>query len=142
MLVEHILEIKIKQKRSLVILNQDFYSLGRSSKNTIVLKDSQVSRYHATIIRKARNNSKNLENFSIDKNQVKLDNYCFWIYDGNLQGTKSRNGLAINRQYYSSHLLTYGDLIELGDNVTLKYYKLASKTIKFMQALRPLATLT
>lgn len=142
--MEHILEIKTQRERRFIILNKDRYSLGRSSKNSIVIQDRQVSRYHATLIRKNKNKSNNVNNysFSVNNNKVKLDNYCFWIHDGDLQGKTSSNGIAINQQYCSSHLLEYGDLIELGDNVILKYYKLSAETLKLIQGIKPLAKIS
>jgi len=142
--MEHLLEITNQKARRLIILNKECYSLGRSPKNSIVVKDRQVSRYHATIIKKPKNNLNDINNysFSVNSNKVKLDNHCFWIYDGDLKGKTSSNGLAINRQYCSSHLLKHGDLIELGDKVILKYYKIPARALKLIKGIKTLATIS
>lgn len=114
----HILEIQTKKGRSFVSLEKERYRLGRSSRNCIVIKDPQISRCHATIIRK--------RNYYINE-------YCFIIYDGDLNQKKSSNGLIINENAYFSKELEVNDIILLGDNVKMKYYQGSEETLNLLK---------
>ncbi|MGF1490020.1 MAG: FHA domain-containing protein, partial [Prochloraceae cyanobacterium] len=81
--MEYILEIQTVEGRCFVILNQARYTIGRSKSNSLVFKDPQVSRYHATLIRK--------------RNEY-LKTYEYTIFDGVIDKKKSRNGLIINQK--------------------------------------------
>lgn len=116
--MEHILEVQTPQGRCFITLDKDRYTIGRSPRNSIVIKDPQISRHHATLIRK--------------RNQY-LNDYSFSIYDGNLSDKKSTNGLIIDRKYYDCKLLEINDLIELGDNIKLKYYQASSETLNLLR---------
>ena len=116
--LNHVLILKEVTKESIIILNQERYSLGRNPRNDIVIKDKQVSRYHATIIKRKQNNSQEC---------------FFWIYDGNLKNRKSSNGLIVNQRFCDSHCLRKGDLILLGHNVKLQYYQFASQTLDLLK---------
>jgi len=117
-MMEHILEIKTSQGGSFINLKQELYTLGRSSRNSIVIKDPQVSRYHATLIR--------------EENQY-LNDYSYIIHDGDFKNKKSRNGLVINQKIYSVRILRTNDIIKLGNNVELKYYLASSETLKLLR---------
>jgi len=138
--MEYILEIKAPTANRFLILTAESYTLGRSSKNSIVIKDSQVSRHHATIIREENEAQKheNSFSFSLTTDQVKLDRYCFCIYDGDPQGKRSSNGLVINGKSCISSLLKVGDIIELGDRVKLKYYQLSAQSAQLMAGFKKL----
>lgn len=116
--MEHVLEIQTYQGRSFITLNKERYTLGRSQSNCIVIKDSQVSRYHATLIRHIKE---------------RLNDYYFIIYDGNLKNKKSRNGLIVNEKLCSSWILENNDLIKLGDKVKLKYYQASAETLNLLK---------
>jgi len=120
---EHILAIEDSKGQRIITLNQEIYSLGRSSKNSIVIFDRQVSRYHATIVK---------------KEATEREDLSFWIYDGDLKGKRSTNGLIINKQRHLSHQLKVGDLIMLGDNVKLKYYQFSTKTVQLLNSAKSL----
>lgn len=122
---EHILAIEDKKGQRIITLKGDSYTLGRSSKNSIVIFDRQVSRCHATIVKQKKQGN---------------DEYVFWIYDGDLKGKKSTNGLVINKRRKASHQLKVGDLILLGDNTKLKYYQFSTKTVQLLQSARKLGT--
>ncbi|MDJ0726554.1 MAG: FHA domain-containing protein [Prochloraceae cyanobacterium] len=123
---EHILAIEDRKGQRIITLNQKMYSLGRSTKNSIVIFDRQVSRTHATIIKQQKGNR----------------NCTFWIYDGNLQGKRSTNGIVINKKRLLSHQLQVGDLIMLGDNTVLKYYQFSTKTVQLLRSAKKLGNST
>lgn len=112
---EHILAIEDRKNKRLISLKKEVYSLGRDPHNTIVICGRQVSRRHATLLR---------------KNMPKDRDYSFWIVDGDLEGHRSTNGLLINGKYCLSHKLKIGDAIVLGDDTRIKYYKLSSKAVE------------
>ena len=107
--IRHLLVIKDRQGKKVVPLTDNFYSLGRSPDNSIVLNGSSVSRIHATIIK-----------------TTTPDNVLspYQLIDGNLQDLKSTNGLTVNGNKCDRHNLQHGDFIELGNSVKLTYYTL------------------
>jgi len=116
--MEHILEIQTNLGRSFISLNKETYTLGRSLRNSIVIKDAQVSRYHATLVRTKK---------------ADLNEYYYTIYDGNCQNKKSSNGIIINNKLCTSWVLENNDLIQLGDNVKLKYYHCSDRTLNLLK---------
>ncbi len=116
----HILRIEAPIGPIIINLERDYYPLGRGSKHSIIIQDKEVSRHHATLIRET---------------QERSSESIFWIYDGDLNGKKSTNGLIINREYCTRHLLKPKDEIVLGKNVKLTYHQLSSKTIKLLKSL-------
>lgn len=105
---EHILVVQDCKDRRMITLKKNIYTLGRASKNGIVIYDRQVSRCHATLVRKQDMGTKK---------------YSFWLIDGDLKGKRSTNGLLINNKQCLSRKLKIGDVIALGDATTLNYYK-------------------
>ena len=95
----------IKNRRT-IDLQSETYSIGRDSKNSIVLSSTKISRYHATLLRIAISGT---------------DSYQFRIIDGNLKGRRSRNGFEVNAQKCLSHDLQDGDVINFGDGITAIY---------------------
>ncbi len=116
--MEYILEIQTVEGRCFVILNQARYIIGRSKSNSIVIKDPQVSRYHATLIRK--------------RNEY-LKTYEYTIFDGVIDKKKSRNGLIINQKLYRERILETKDIIKLGSNIKLKYYRASKRTLNLLR---------
>jgi len=116
--MEHILEIQTVEGRCFVILNQTRYTIGRSKSNSIVIKEPQVSRYHATLIRNRNEYSKSYE---------------YTILDGVLDKKKSQNGLTINDKLYENRILEVKDIIKLGSNIKLKYYRASQRTLSLLK---------
>ncbi|MDJ0716336.1 MAG: FHA domain-containing protein [Prochloraceae cyanobacterium] len=112
---EHILAIEDEKNQRMITLKEDMYTLGRSGKTSILIVDRQVSRHHATIIR---------------KRDIRINKSSFWIMDGNLNGQKSTNGLIINGKSCVSHKLKIGDIILLGSKTKIKYYKFSLVALK------------
>ena len=105
--INHLLVIEGTRDKRTVALDQNRYSIGRHYKNSIILSDPKVSRYHATLLRKK--DSKN-------------DNYSFWLIDGDSQGNKSNNGIYINGQRSEEKELQHGDIISFSSEVKARYY--------------------
>jgi diguanylate cyclase (GGDEF)-like protein/PAS domain S-box-containing protein len=103
----HILIIEDRKGRRIISLEDSNYTLGRDSHNEIVIYDYQVSRTHATLIRKT---------------DYETQNYCYRIIDGDLQGNKSTNGLLINGRSAISHELKHGDTIRFANEAKANYY--------------------
>ncbi|MEB3310716.1 MAG: EAL domain-containing protein [Snowella sp.] len=104
----HILVIEDQKARRIISLEDPTYSIGRESSNDIIIYDQVVSRYHATLIR--------------IKPSPKVDNYCYRILDGDLEGNRSRNGLMINGKNMESHELKHGDVVFFGSQSKASYY--------------------
>ena len=105
---QQILLIEDNRVKRIFPLKKTWYSLGRAAQTSIVIRDRQVSRYHATLLLK--------------KNRD-FPGYDYWIIDGDLQGNKSTNGLFIEGTYRLVHQLKNRDLIFWGERVKLRYYK-------------------
>jgi diguanylate cyclase (GGDEF)-like protein/PAS domain S-box-containing protein len=111
----HILVIEDPQSKQTVSLKESNYSIGRDPSNAIVLKDRQVSRHHATLLK--------VTDYQNNK-------FFYRIIDGTVQGTRSKNGLQINDQSCLSHELKHGDTIRFGKNTKANYYiSTAPKTL-------------
>jgi predicted component of type VI protein secretion system len=79
------------------VLDQDLLTLGRDPNNIIVINDPQISRHHARITRQDD-----------------------WMV---LEDIGSTNGTFVNgMRLVNSHALANGDVVGLGDAVTLTYY--------------------
>lgn len=105
----HFLIIEHHQDQQVVHLEKCVYSIGRSTKNSVVLSSKGVSRQHAHLYR-----SRNPQN----------NRYQFRIVDGNLQGKRSMNGLTINNRPCFSKDLEHGDVIRLCQDTYIRYYKI------------------
>lgn len=81
------------------------YSIGRHPSNNIVIPSQQVSRRHATLIKKINPN---------------LD-ISFHIIDGDLEGNRSRNGVWVNGEAYLERELNHGDVIALAEDIQIFY---------------------
>ena len=117
----YILSIEDNKGQRMIQLTKKMYSLGRSPQSEIIIHANQVSRYHATIIR---------------KKSKRGNSYNFFILDGDLQGNKSTNGLLVNSTYKASHQLKHGDIIYLGYHSTygektqLRYFQLSTTMVE------------
>lgn len=105
----HILVIEDLNGRRVVSLDSNFYSLGRSKTNSIVIQSPQVSRVHATLLRVKK---------------LETNDECFWIIDGDLQQKPSTNGLIINQKKYSAKQIQHEDLIYFAPEITAQYYQI------------------
>ncbi|WP_244348424.1 FHA domain-containing protein [Thermostichus vulcanus] len=86
-----------------VVLDNIYYSVGRSPSNHIRLYDSCVSREHALIIRIP------------EENQA---GHSYMVFDGSPGSRRSTNGLFVNGKAVLSHPLRPFDKIGFGPNVT------------------------
>lgn len=105
--IEHLLVIEDQQGKRAIKLKDATCSIGRDSTNSIVLHSKLVSRQHAILLR-----------ISIPETA----SYLFRLIDGNLQGTRSTNGLSVNGKRCFSHDLKHGDVIVFGADVKASYY--------------------
>lgn len=110
----YILVLEDSNSRRTISLEDSKYSLGRHSSNSIIIHSKQVSRKHATLIRK----------FNRKKNQD-----SFWILDGDLEGKKSQNGIFVNGEKCTFYELKDGDLINFGCEVNASYHAVSHTTI-------------
>lgn len=104
--IQHWLLIEDNQGQRTVILEATTCTIGRDSTNSIVLHSMLVSRQHAILLRMTTPGT---------------DTHFFRLIDGNLQGKRSTNGIAVNDQVCFSHDLKHGDLIVFGGNVNARY---------------------
>jgi diguanylate cyclase (GGDEF)-like protein len=104
--VRHLLVVEDPQGRRSILLEEENYSLGRGSTNSIVLHSKMVSRQHATLLRVTTPES---------------DSHRFRIIDGDMQGNHSTNGLFVNAQRCFSRDLKHGDVIEFSAEVKARY---------------------
>lgn len=102
----HSLVIDDRKKRRTINLESETLSIGRDSRNSIVLNSKKISRHHATLLRIAN---------------INHDSYQFRIIDGNLEGRRSRNGIQVNGKACFSYDLQDGDIINFGDGITATY---------------------
>ena len=107
----HILVIEDPNFRKSITLEKASYSLGRHSDNDIVVSSQKISRYHATFVRRT---------------DIKNNKFSYWILDGDLQGTRSRNGIFVNSKKCLVHELKHGDIIKFGQDVKARYHILSN----------------
>lgn len=111
--IQHWLEIEDDRGQRTVILEATTCTIGRDSTNSIVLHSILVSRQHAILLRMTT---------------PETDTHLFRLIDGNLQGKRSTNGIAVNNQVCFSHDLKHGDSIVFGGDVSAKYCNNANLT--------------
>lgn len=107
----HILVIEDRKGRRIISLEDNNYTLGRDSNNPIVIYDYQVSRTHATLVKKEDNQG-----------------CAYRIVDGDLQGKRSTNGILINGHSTLSHELKHGDTIRFANEAKANYYIIATES--------------
>lgn len=112
--IRHLLVVQDLDGQRTIPLLEATYSLGRDSRNAIVLRSRSVSRQHAILLRVTLPNT---------------DQYAFRIIDGNFKGKKSTNGLFVNGNKCYSHNLQHGDMVAFGNHhAQAKYYAIANLT--------------
>jgi diguanylate cyclase (GGDEF)-like protein len=104
--LHHVLTVEDPKGFRNFLLHNMTYSLGRGVENSIVLRSNLVSRQHAMLLTIAspRNSS-----------------YFFRVIDGNLNGTRSTNGILINGKRRLSHILCQGDEILFSKDTRVVY---------------------
>src|SRR4028118_1793630 len=104
----HLLIIEDDRGRKEFPLEEPVYSIGRDPKCDIRLFSQFVSRRHATLVRRHREDG----------------SPYYRIVDGNLKGKPSSNGLMINGRKLQAHDLEDEDEVVFGPQVSAKYYLL------------------
>jgi pSer/pThr/pTyr-binding forkhead associated (FHA) protein len=102
---EHFLIIEDDKGTQQVLLKDSEYTLGRDKKCDICLHSHFVSRRHATLFKRLREDG----------------NIYYHIIDGSPEGKLSANGLIINGRKLSSYDLKHGDEIVFGPQVIALY---------------------
>ena len=98
----------------LVCLEASSHTIGRDVSNSLVLRAKDVSRQHAILLRVSGRDN---------------ESFGFMLIDGDLQGKRSRNGIFINSQRWSSpHRLQHGDFIRFAQQVMARYLILPSQS--------------
>lgn len=100
----HALVIDDPSGKRVVALDAATYSLGRDPTSAIRLYSDAVSRQHALLLR-----------------VPSPAGYLYKLIDGNSEGKRSANGVAVNGNRCFEHNLQNGDVIELSSNVHLTY---------------------
>ena len=114
--IRHLLVVQDLQGQRTIPLQEATYSLGRDTRNAIVVDSRLISRQHAILLRVT---------------VLETDLYGFRIIDGSFKGKRSTNGLFINGTKCFSHDLKHGDVIEFGNNqVHAKYYVISNLSEK------------
>lgn len=101
----HWLIVKDDQGQQHIPLGGELYSIGRDTECDIRLFSLFVSRRHATLVRRQRDDG----------------NYCYQIVNGNLQGQLSANGIVINGHKVQSYNLKNEDKVVFGPGVSAIY---------------------
>ncbi len=109
--VKHVLVIEDINSRQTILLEEDSYSLGRDTRNSIVISSKKVSRFHATFLKRA---------------DTQRNTFSYWILDGDLHGNRSRNGILVNEKRCLVQELKHEDVIKLGLEVQASYYIISS----------------
>lgn len=112
---KHLLIIEESNNEQRVInLESATYSIGRDLNNLIVISSSQMSRYHATLLR-----------ITIPG----TNDFQFRIIDGDLKGRRSRNGFKVNENACVSHDLQNNDVITFGKNIIATYKSVVDSVV-------------
>lgn len=102
---EHVLIVTDGKGRKEILLREQTYSLGRGSQCDIVLQSQFVSRHHATLVRRLREDG----------------NHYYRIIDGDSEGKVSVNGLLVEGRKVRFHDLKDGDKVIFGPQVHAVY---------------------
>lgn len=105
---KHLLIVEDDRGRKEFILDNPVYSIGRQSDCDIRLFSHFVSRRHATLVQRAREDGSDY----------------YQIVDGDLNGKSSANGISINGRKVHAHELHDEDEIIFGPQVRAVYFLL------------------
>lgn len=119
--IKHILAFNLTSDEQVFYLDESQYSIGRYLQNSIVINAEGISRQHATLIKKHKNN----------------DDFAYVIIDGTIEGYKSKNGIVVNGERIDKHQLKHGDIIHFTKKVKAHYYILDQDNQDFIQKLTP-----
>ena len=111
---KHFLIIEEQNEQRTINLESKTCSIGRAAHNQIVFNSSQISRYHATLLR-----------ITIPG----TDSHQFRLIDGDLNGRRSRNGIKVNGNVCFSFDLQHGDEITFCDDIIATYHAVAEPLI-------------
>jgi hypothetical protein len=117
--VYHFLVICDHLGKRTIPLEADHYSIGRDSRNSILISSLAVSRHHATLV----------------KTGLPHSGTAFRLLDGTLEGQRSTNGISVNDQPCESHDLQNGDRIALGAEIQAQYF--VAENIQALAAVNP-----
>lgn len=106
--ISHVLYLEEPDFKQTIYLEEQQYSIGRHSDSSIRLYSQQISRHHATLIKK---NSVN-------------NQYDYIIIDGDLHERRSQNGILINGKKKLNHELKHGDIIMFGTEEIKAIYQI------------------
>ncbi|HEY9873143.1 MAG TPA: FHA domain-containing protein [Candidatus Obscuribacterales bacterium] len=102
----HLLIIEDDNGRQEITLESNLYSIGRDAKCDIRLFSQFVSRTHATLVRRSREDG----------------SHYYRIIDGDLKGKTSANGILINGRKFKAYDLKHKDEIVFAPQVLAIYY--------------------
>ncbi|MEA5535314.1 FHA domain-containing protein [Crocosphaera sp. XPORK-15E] len=102
---DHFLIIEDDKGRQEILLQDATYTMGRSQECNIRLRSQFVSRHHATVYRRVREDGSSY----------------YRIVDGDIEGKRSVNGLLINGIKESARDLQHGDEVVFGPQVFAIY---------------------
>jgi diguanylate cyclase (GGDEF)-like protein len=106
--INHIFILEDEKSKQTIYLDKPIYSLGRHSSSSIQLNSQEVSRHHATLVRKNTANN----------------NYSYLLVDGDLKGKRSQNGIFVNGKKKLAHELKHGDVILFGSEAIKAIYQI------------------
>lgn len=113
---EYALEIQGPSFRQIIFLNRKDYSIGRHPSNSIILPFEDISDRHATLVRIT---------------DEATNSYFYGIFDGNLEGIRSKYGTFVNQKRCIARELKHGDIIEFASFVTARYYFASQVSMAF-----------
>ncbi|NJL82849.1 MAG: EAL domain-containing protein [Chloroflexaceae bacterium] len=119
--LHHLLLLEREDARKIITLAAGVSTIGRHSSNSIIINDTCVSRFQATLIPRMNPDTGSLS---------------YWIIDGTMQGHRSRNGTFVNQKRTLIHELKNGDIIRFGTESTLKYYCLEERDLSLQPELQ------
>lgn len=110
---DHLLILEDEKGRKEFTLEDPVYSIGRDQNCDIKLFSQFVSRRHATLVRRPKDDG----------------TFYYRIVDGDLKGKPSANGLLINGRKLQAHDLEDEDEIIFGPKVRAIYYLLKRESV-------------
>lgn len=102
---EHFFILEDDKGRKQISLTEPKYSIGRAQNCDICLQSQFISRHHAILYRRVREDGENI----------------YYIVDGDAEGKASANGLLINGRKIPVHALKHGDEVVFGPQIFAIY---------------------
>ncbi|MBD2102641.1 FHA domain-containing protein [Leptolyngbya sp. FACHB-261] len=110
---KHLLIVEDSAGSREFLLQRAKYTLGRDPSSDIQVRSQFVSRQHALLLRLP---------------EAERGQYRYRLIDGDLEGRPSANGLMVRNQRVSSCDLQAGDVVVLGPDAKLTYYRVTPPT--------------